>query len=238
MSRCLAERSIDHVVLERGEVAQLVAHRALGLAAAADAELAEPAARLRLRGRRSRRLPDDARGRRLHRRLRAGDRRAGADPHDGHVGAPRPRRDTSCAPTRATGAAGRSCSRPAPATSPRVPALRRARCRAAIATLTPQQYRNPGQLADGGVLVVGASATRHPDRRRDPPLGPPGDARRSASTSACRASTAAGTSSGGWTPPACSTSATTRSTTSRGRAACRRCSSSARPSARRSTSTR
>src|SRR5262245_37142779 len=29
----------------------------------------------------------------------------------------------------------------------------------AIATLTAQQYRNPGQLADGGVLVVGASAS-------------------------------------------------------------------------------
>ena len=28
-----------------------------------------------------------------------------------------------------------------------------------VATLTPMQYRNPGQLADGGVLVVGASAT-------------------------------------------------------------------------------
>jgi putative flavoprotein involved in K+ transport len=30
---------------------------------------------------------------------------------------------------------------------------------ASIATLTAQQYRNPGQLADGGVLVVGASAS-------------------------------------------------------------------------------
>ncbi len=29
----------------------------------------------------------------------------------------------------------------------------------AIAALTPMQYRNPSQLADGGVLVVGASAT-------------------------------------------------------------------------------
>jgi putative flavoprotein involved in K+ transport len=29
----------------------------------------------------------------------------------------------------------------------------------AIATLTPMEYRNPGQLDDGGVLVVGASAT-------------------------------------------------------------------------------
>ena len=29
----------------------------------------------------------------------------------------------------------------------------------AVATLTAQQYRNPGQLADGGVLVVGASSS-------------------------------------------------------------------------------
>jgi len=28
-----------------------------------------------------------------------------------------------------------------------------------VATLTPMEYRNPGQLAEGGVLVVGASAT-------------------------------------------------------------------------------
>jgi putative flavoprotein involved in K+ transport len=30
---------------------------------------------------------------------------------------------------------------------------------ASVATLTAQQYRNPGQLADGGVLVVGASSS-------------------------------------------------------------------------------
>ena len=30
---------------------------------------------------------------------------------------------------------------------------------ATITTLTPMQYRNPGQLPEGGVLVVGASAT-------------------------------------------------------------------------------
>src|SRR5689334_16141560 len=29
----------------------------------------------------------------------------------------------------------------------------------AVTTLTPPQYHNPGQLADGGVLVVGASAS-------------------------------------------------------------------------------
>ena len=57
MSRCLAERSVDHVVLERGEVAQLVAHPAVGLAAPAHPELDDPAAGLRLPGRRPGRLP-------------------------------------------------------------------------------------------------------------------------------------------------------------------------------------
>ena len=45
MSWWLAERSIDHVVLERGEVANTWRTRALGFADAAHAELAEPAAR-------------------------------------------------------------------------------------------------------------------------------------------------------------------------------------------------
>jgi putative flavoprotein involved in K+ transport len=41
---------------------------------------------------------------------------------------------------------------------PRVPAFAEA-VPASVATLTPTEYRNPGQLAEGGVLVVGASAT-------------------------------------------------------------------------------
>ena len=47
MSKCLADRSIDHVVIERGEVA----NGALGFAASAHAQLAEPVARFWLRGR-------------------------------------------------------------------------------------------------------------------------------------------------------------------------------------------
>jgi putative flavoprotein involved in K+ transport len=42
--------------------------------------------------------------------------------------------------------------------TPQVPAVAQA-VPSAIATLTPMQYRNPGQLREGGVLVVGASAT-------------------------------------------------------------------------------
>jgi len=41
---------------------------------------------------------------------------------------------------------------------PRVPAFAEA-VPASVATLTPLEYRNPDQLAEGGVLVVGASAT-------------------------------------------------------------------------------
>lgn len=41
---------------------------------------------------------------------------------------------------------------------PRVPAFAEA-VPASVATITPNEYRNPGQLAEGGVLVVGASAT-------------------------------------------------------------------------------
>lgn len=41
---------------------------------------------------------------------------------------------------------------------PRVPSLA-AEIPTSIATLTPMDYRNPGSLPDGGVLVVGASAT-------------------------------------------------------------------------------
>ncbi len=41
---------------------------------------------------------------------------------------------------------------------PRVPKVAEA-VPPGIATLTPKEYRNPGQLAEGGVLVVGASAT-------------------------------------------------------------------------------
>ena len=46
-----------------------------------------------------------------------------------------------------------ACNRPS------VPALSGTRLPAAITQLTPSDYRNPDQLPDGGVLVVGASAT-------------------------------------------------------------------------------
>jgi len=47
---------------------------------------------------------------------------------------------------------------PGASTVPNVPALQ-AGVLAGITTLTPAEYRNPGELPDGGVLVVGASAS-------------------------------------------------------------------------------
>ena len=85
------------------------------------------------------------------------------------------RRLSRSSPTAATGAAGRSCWRPAPATSP--PSRRSPQAvPPAIATLTPKDYRNPEQLEDGGVLVVGASATGIQLADEIHRSGPPGDA--------------------------------------------------------------
>ena len=118
----------------------------------------------------------------------------------------------------------------------RVPSFA-ARVPPSVATLTAQTYRNPGQLADGGVLVVGASSSgtqiahelqRSGDRSRC----------RSESTSGRRASIAARTWNGGWMRPACSTSVTTRWMTSRGRDVFPRCNLPARRTARLWTSTR
>ena len=141
---------------------ELVAHRALGLAAPAHAQLAHagcPATRYE---------GDDPDGfmtmpevARLHRALRRRRSRAPVrDRHDRDLGAPggrrrlrgRHRRRRLDAPTR-------SCWRAGPATSPTVPAARRGACPRGITHAHADEYRNPGQLPDGGVLVVGASAT-------------------------------------------------------------------------------
>ena len=86
MSRCLADRSIDHVVLERGEVAHSWRTAAVGLAAVAT-QLDDPATGLRLPRRRPRRLPRRLRRRGAHRGIREGERGAGAGEHHGDIGA-------------------------------------------------------------------------------------------------------------------------------------------------------
>ena len=40
-----------------------------------------------------------------------------------------------------------------------IPSLKLPVCRADVTSLTPLQYRNPGLLPDGGVMIVGASAS-------------------------------------------------------------------------------
>ena len=114
----------------------------------------------------------------------------------------------------------------------------RRRCRAEVEQLTPFDYRGPGQLPDGGVLVVGASATGVQLAAEISAVRPAGDPVRRGARAAAAACTAAATCCGGWTPRACGTSATTRSTTSPGPGGCRRRSSSGLPSGRPSTSTR
>ena len=132
--------------------------RALGLAAAADAQLAEPAPGRSLRRPRSRRLHDGRRGRRADRSIRRARPCPGSDGHERHLGAAHrgrlpdhdePRRD----PSRATVViASGACNQPT------VPAFAAA-LPPDVEQLTPFAYRNPAQLPDGGVLVVGASAT-------------------------------------------------------------------------------
>ena len=159
MSRCLTERSIDHVVLERGEVANSWRTQRWE-----SLRLLTPNWMTRLPG---------------------GFAYRGDDP-DGYLGAPdvvrliedyaaawaapvltgtrvssvrpgvdgyvvRTDRGSWCAPTVvvATGAAS----------VPAVPARLAEQVPAGITTVTAADYRNPGRLPVGGVLVVGASAS-------------------------------------------------------------------------------
>ena len=157
MSRCLAERSIDHVVLERGEVANTWRSERWD-----SLRLLTPNWQSRL----------------------PGFGYSGNDP-DGYRTVPEVVRfiedyaKTISAPvetsTRVTSVRGTGtgylvrtdrgewrCRAVVLASGacniPRVPAVADA-VPSAVTCLAAQQYRNPGQLADGGVLVVGASAS-------------------------------------------------------------------------------
>ncbi len=157
MSRCLADRSIDHVVLERGEVAHSWRTQRWD-----SLRLLTPNWMTRLPGYSYR----------------------GDDP-DGYLGASdvveliESYAKESAAPVRANTTVmsvrrdeggylvqtdqdvwhARSVVLAAGATTvPKVPALQ-ASVPPRITTLTPTEYRNPSQVPDGGVLVVGASAS-------------------------------------------------------------------------------
>src|ERR1700694_3121465 len=107
---------------------------------------------------------------------------------------------------------------------------------AGITTMAPTDYRNPGELPDGG---VSSWALRRAEFRSPRSCTAQGVRSRSpsASTYACRVRIEAWTSCGGWTRRGCSTSGTTRSPTWSARAGCRRCSWSAHQSGKGLTST-
>jgi putative flavoprotein involved in K+ transport len=158
MSRCLAARSIDHVVLERGEVAHSWRTERWD-----SLRLLTPNWLTRLPG-----FAYD-----------------GADP-DGFMtagevadliaayaadGDAPVRTGTAVTSVRAAGDGGYAVATDGGdwtadavvvasghANAPRVPALREA-LPPAVVSLTPAGYKNPGQVPDGGVLVVGASAS-------------------------------------------------------------------------------
>ncbi len=157
MSRCLAERAIDHIILERGEVAHSWRTERWD-----SLRLLTPNWQSRLPGYEYR--GDDPDGYRTLPEVIAfiaGYAKAIAAPVWTHTRVTSVRAsddgyllctengDWHC---RALVLASGACN------IARVPAFAAA-APGAIAQITAQQYRNPDQLADGGVLVVGASAS-------------------------------------------------------------------------------
>ena len=157
MSRCLTERSIDHVVLERGEVAHTWRTERWD-----SLRLLTPNWQSRLPG--FRYQGDDPDGYRTMPEVisfiedYAKTIAAPVRPHTTVTSVRRgdrgyvvrtDRGDWQC---RAVVLASGACN------IARVPAFASA-VPPSIACLTAQQYRNPDQLADGGVLVAGASAS-------------------------------------------------------------------------------
>jgi putative flavoprotein involved in K+ transport len=157
MSRCLAERSIDHVVLERGEVAHTWRTERWD-----SLRLLTPNWQSRLPGfSYTGDDPDGYRtlsevidfiasyGKSISAPVRTHTRVTLVRSADDGYLVSTDRGDWRC---RALVIASGACN------IARVPALAdRVPC--AIASLTAQEYRNPVQLADGGVLVVGASSS-------------------------------------------------------------------------------
>ena len=157
MSRCLADRSIDHVVLERGEVAHSWRTQRWD-----SLRLLTPNWMTRLPGYAYR--GDDPDGYLAASdvvELIAGYAKENAAPVRANTTVTSVRQtergyvvqtDQDCWHARSVVLA------PGASTVAKVPALQ-AGVPAGITTLTPADYRNPGELPDGGVLVVGASAS-------------------------------------------------------------------------------
>jgi putative flavoprotein involved in K+ transport len=157
MSRCLAERGIDHVVLERGEVAHTWRTERWD-----SLRLLTPNWQSRLPGfgysgndpDGYRTMPEviaflDDYAKAISAPVQTHTAVASLRAVDGGYLVRTARGDWQC---RAAVVASGACNiARVPGFADRVPR--------SIATLTAQQYRNPGQLAEGGVLVVGASAS-------------------------------------------------------------------------------
>ena len=157
MSRCLAERSIDHVLLERGEVAHTWRTERWDLL-----RLLTPNWQSRLPGFRYdgndpdgyRTLPEvidfiATYAKAISAPVRTHTTVTSVRSADTGYVVRTNRGDWRC---RTVVLASGACN------IARVPSFA-ARVPPSIATLTAQSYRNPGQLADGGVLVVGASSS-------------------------------------------------------------------------------
>lgn len=157
MSRCLAERSIDHVLLERGEVAQSWRTERWD-----SLRLLTPNWQSRLPG--FRYIGDDPDGYRTLPEVVdfiAGYAKSISAPVRTHTTVTSARSDgagyllrTDCGEwkCRTVVIASGACN------IARVPSFA-ASVPPSVATLTAQSYRNPTQVADGGVLVVGASSS-------------------------------------------------------------------------------
>jgi putative flavoprotein involved in K+ transport len=157
MSRCLAERSIDHVVLERGEVANSWRTERWD-----SLRLLTPNWQSRLPGYRYK--GDDPDGYRTMPEtiafLEWYAQRISAPVHTQTTVTRVHRTETGYSVAtdhgewrcKALVLASGACNVPS------VPAFAQA-LPPGVASLTPVQYRNPGQLERGGVLIVGASAT-------------------------------------------------------------------------------
>ena len=235
-SRCLSERSIDHVVLERGEVAnswrrerwdslRLLTPNWQSRLPGYHYDGADPDGYMTMReviDFISRFAVVSSAPVRTHTtvtRVQRTDAGYHVATSNGRSALPRPRdRERRVQPSERAGAApGRAVIDPV-----------------LHPVQLPQSERLAGRRRAGRRRV----SHRRPARRRDPPFRPPGHASPSASTSGCRGRIAAATCSGGWRSRACGTSATTRVDDLMRSAASPRRSSLARPSGRRSISTR
>jgi putative flavoprotein involved in K+ transport len=157
VSRCLADRSIDHVVLERGEVANSWRTERWD-----SLRLLTPNWQTRLPG--CAYAGDDPDG-----FMTMPEVVTFMSDYAGAISAPVQTGTTVTSVQRnasgyrvATDRGEWHCSTVVLASGafnvPHVPDVAAA-VPSTVATITPMEYRNPGQLADGGVLVVGASAT-------------------------------------------------------------------------------